>query len=702
MPLRRRRLGTASAVLVATAFVYACGDDGTAGVADSGIDGAAPDDAGGPAAPAAPAMPVLTPCPDGWREIDAGDYATCEPWPERGPSDCGAGEAHFPGEPGCRTVGAACPAGDFPEGLPPEARVLYVRAGSTGGEGTIAAPYGRIYDAMVRATGGTFIALAKGTYSELVEIRPGVTIVGACAAETVLRTSLASGAGDALITARGRDTALRSVTIGASARRGILALGDVSMSLDGVILDAVTDVGVLVATGAHVSARDLVVRDVVDLPGNGSAGVGAVDATLDVDGLSIERAAEVGLIVSGPGVSHVTRAAVRDTQPDAAGANGLGVGLEAGSTLELTSAVLEHQRVMSVYAVGGSSLVARDIVIRDTLPAALGGTDGTGLTVSDASATVERVLLERDRMVALWAAGSSTFVTTRDVVVRDVLPRQSDDAGGIGVQIFRGASADLSRVVVERARLSGILLDGVGTARLEDATVRDIQSQASDGFAGAGLRVQDGGDVTVRRAVIERIAGVGLRADGFEDVGPSLTLEDIALRDIFREEMVPQLGRGRGVDLVYGSRATLARVVVERTSESGIVVAGASADGTAASATMADVVVRDVAAYDCSEAPGCAGAFAGHGLSVLSGGTAVVSDFHLAEAALCGVIIASGGSVDLHRGEVVGNAVGACVPVEGYDIGRLMDEVAYRDNGSNLQAEAMPLPNIDLQPTGTP
>jgi hypothetical protein len=132
----------------------ACGDDGGASGdaetadASSVFDGSPGADAGVEWAvtpPTPPDLPSPETCPDGWRHLtgEAGE-AWCERWPEGGHADCGPHEAHFPGEPGCVPIGTPCPSGDFPEGLPTEANVLYVRPGATGGTGTTSAPFGSI------------------------------------------------------------------------------------------------------------------------------------------------------------------------------------------------------------------------------------------------------------------------------------------------------------------------------------------------------------------------------------------------------------------------------------------------------------------------------------------------------------------------------------------------------------------------------
>ena len=60
----------------------------------------------------------------------------------------------------------------------------------------MATPFGTVASAMNAATDGDIIALAKGTFTEEVNLRNGVTLWGACVAETVLTSSIAElGAG---------------------------------------------------------------------------------------------------------------------------------------------------------------------------------------------------------------------------------------------------------------------------------------------------------------------------------------------------------------------------------------------------------------------------------------------------------------------------------------------------------------------------
>jgi len=44
-------------------------------------------------------------------------------------------------------------------------------------------------------------------------------------------------------------------------------------------------------------------------------------------------------------------------------------------------------------------------------------------------------------------------------------------------------------------------------------------------------------------------------------------------------------------------------------------------------------------------------------------------------------------------GEITENPIGVCLQVDGYDLGRVSDEVSFRDNEVDLQATTLPVPD---------
>ncbi|MCC7540709.1 MAG: hypothetical protein IT379_31120, partial [Deltaproteobacteria bacterium] len=54
--------------------------------------------------------------------------------------------------------------------------------------------------------------------------------------------------------------------------------------------------------------------------------------------------------------------------------------------------------------------------------------------------------------------------------------------------------------------------------------------------------------------------------------------------------------------------------------------------------------------------------------------------------------LTSGGTIDLHGGLVSGHPVGFAVFTEGFDRGRLRDDVRYVDNEADIQARELEVP----------
>ena len=70
--------------------------------------------------------------------------------------------------------------------------------------------------------------------------------------------------------------------------------------------------------------------------------------------------------------------------------------------------------------------------------------------------------------------------------------------------------------------------------------------------------------------------------------------------------------------------------------------------------------------------------------------------FTLLRSPQCGLQLAEGGEASLSQGEVGEHGIGACVQTDGFDLGRLSDQVSFRDNGRKLDASAVPLPDVTL------
>jgi uncharacterized membrane protein (UPF0136 family) len=540
-------------------------------------------------------LPVLTPCPPGWREVpadpvDPHGYATCDPWPVTGHEDCEAvDEAHFPGMDACARVGSPCPAADWADDLPIDVPILFVREGeATVGDGTRELPFGLISDATTAAGPGTIIALSKGTFDEDVELGEGVTLWGACVAETLVTCSVVSTDLPTILVS-GADTVLRGLRVGGDRAGVAVRDGGASVLVEGVVVEGAQGAGVMVDAG-RATLRDLVVRDTRPAP-DGTLGAGidvGTGAQVDVTRAVIERNRLAAAYVGDAG-TRVTLSDVdlRDTQARASdGAAGRGLNVQFGARVDVLRAVIERNRDVGVFAMSaGSEVTLTDVVVRDTQSREPERWFGRGLSV-EAGAQVDavRAVFERNLEVGVFAMDAGSVVTLTEVVVRDTRSRVDTSTWGRGLQAQTGARIEVTNAVIERNRNVGVLVaEGGAEVVAVDLLVRDTQSQEADGIDGDGLVVLMGGRVVASRAVFERNRSIGVLVS---DEGSSAVLNAVVVRDTQSRESD---GRGgRGLEVEFGAQVEVGLALFERNRDTSVFVA---TEGTAL--TLTDVVVRD-------------------------------------------------------------------------------------------------------------
>jgi hypothetical protein len=609
-------------LLALLALAAGCSDAPRASRPDSGVD---LDAAGEPSVPAPPAPPVLTPCPAGWREVDE----VCEPWPESGRADCAPDEAHFPGGAGCERVGTACGADEWATDLPGSG-VWFVRAGEPdGGDGSRAAPFDRIADAVRAAAPGDVIALSKGVFDQVVFVDVAVEVRGACVGETTVASS--------------NDAFGATLVLGAGASASNLT---VSGERDGVQV-----------TGAGAALRSVVVG------GAARAGVAVVAGRLDATDL-----------------------VVRETRRTPDGLLGDGLIVTAGEAV-LDRAVFDRNTTTGIFADGaGSRVAANDVAIVDTRADGAGGFGYGALAEDGATVTIERGVV--DGFVSAGVSASAGTIAATDVVLRFGLGIEGGGGRGHGVYAWGGGSATIERAWIARNRGAGVRVWDEGTTLvLADVIVEDTEPWLEEGIGdapaverGYGVEVTDAATATVRRAVLDRNAVAGLRVS----YGATVDAADLVVR---RGEPDSEGFLGAGVVAVLGGAIDLTRAGVDANRLAGVLAfSGGRVD--AVDLAVTGTVESACAADACADAPGGTGLFAIHG------GSIAATRFASNGNALCGVQVAADGAVDLYDGVVSGNLVGANVQSEDFDLSRLQRGVVYRDNGRNLDAAALPLPDV--------
>ena len=594
-------------------------------------------DGGGANAPRIPwlasgAPPIANSCPTGWHEGNTeSGVPTCAPFSEDGAATCGNGEAHLPGGDGCAPIGSPCPVGDWSEVLPADRPIVYVRAGAAGGDGSMARPWASPSDfSFGGLSRGTVVALAAGSYEAEVHLPDGISLWGTCAARTQL-SSVSPHEMEGVVSVLGVDAEMRDLSIGPSPRPGIWAVGEgLTAHLAGVEVRAVEFVGLAAVGDVRLTAEQLVVRDMV----------------------SRARDLEQGRAMTA----------------------------QAGATVDIRGASIERTRDVAVFAGDDETrLLLEDVAIRETRERERDRAAGRAVAIQGGAGTVlRRVLLEDNRDIALFAQDEGSSAVLEDVVIENTMARASDGDFGRGVAVQRGATAEIRRSRVGGSRDLGVFV-GTASLVLEDVLIADTLGDEGDGSGGRGLNMQDAATAELRRVIFERNREVAVHV---ADPGSVMTAEDVVVRDT--ESRLSSGFGGRGLSVESGATGTVTRGLVEGCREAGVLSGG---DGAAF--TLSDLVVRDTSAPECSFV-GCVNGSAG--LAAVHRGALTAERFVVSRSEVCGVLIARGGSLDLLHGEVRESLIGACIQVDGYDINRLSEHVAYRDNGTNLETTDLPVP----------
>ncbi len=672
----------------------------------------------------------MAPCPDGWQELtDPVDgVVLCEPWPAGGRQDCPVGEAHFPGTEGCAPLGAPCPAGDWPEDLSSGVRVLYVRPGASG-TGTMASPFGSVDAAYAAAFPGDVIALAKGTHRR-VPLGKDIEVVGACAAETRI---VPSASDDWAVLAMGASATLRNVSIGPTSGLAIVvSQASTTLTLRGVEVRDATGGAIVVGLGSRAELERLrVVGPRTNTSGQSLGLVIQEESVATLDQGAFEGADEGSIQVTGGGALTMTRVASWGTSAG----RGMCLEVERGGTVTGSEVVCEDQsRSGLVAGFGGSTTDLTHLVIRRIVPDA--GEFGRGFAAQgDADVTLDKTWIEHaTQMAVLLGDEDPTLSATgvyRDLFIRDT-QLDSDMLYGSGLIVNGGAHATVERLAIIDSHFDSLVVQngaqldatdvtlrgsqpapvggngaalffGGGTGTLERmdisesrvasglfdesvVTLRDVAihetEPKSDGSIGAGLVFVGASEVDGERILVENSRTVQVTLEGWS----TGRFVDLTVRDGLPR---PSDGSaGVGVQAASGSRLDLTRALIERNRTFGVLVS----NGAGMTSSMRDVTIVGTQENECETC-----STYGSGLGVFNA-SATVERFSFRDNSLCGVHLGTGGAADLSMGEVVGSSIGACVGDERYDISRLQSGVDYRDNESNLDSLALPVPDIPPAP----
>jgi|GEM_PF-4991968 len=483
--------------------------------------------------------PTLAECPDG--EVDAS--GTCVP--------AACGDTNWPQITGVTTT-------------------HHVDPGATeSGDGTQAAPWSTVAEALAAASPGDGIAIGAGTLTErliLDDTHHNLTIVARCPQLTTWDGD-ATPTAQAVLTAEGATgITVRGITIHGGDQGGVWATGGAELTLEDVWLDGASRHGLLAndpGTVLHFS-NGAIANIQGDLSLDEGVGAGAYSgATLQLEAVAVTDTAGMGLQSSG----RYTRVEATDVTVQRAGADTrdgfmAGVVVDTEAALDSRGLVVEEalrigvlvtsdgsawrsdqDRVADtrgvagevsagVWVGSGADAHTVDLVVEDNhhnnlLVAGRGSTltasggrsgqddgdpDGSwGLqAAAGAWAEVTGMAFDGHIGLAMYLNDEDTVVELNDVQITETWPR-SDGAGGGAIELLGGATLRTTNLIIEDSLEYGILAGTDTSLSMTGGTVRGIRPSSATS-SGTGVWVQNGATAQLTDVLLESNTGVGLGA----------------------------------------------------------------------------------------------------------------------------------------------------------------------------------------------
>ncbi len=219
---------------------------------------------------------------------------------------------------------------------------------------------------------------------------------------------------------------------------------------------------------------------------------------------------------------------VRDTALDRYGANGIGIVVQDGATLDTEGCEVTGNRTAGIAAhETGTTVSLVDTTVRDTL---LDESEkyGVGILVCDGAAlSVEACSFSRNMAAGIVAHDSGTRVSLEGVLVEETRSNGLAE-DGFGVDVYDGVELWASGCEIAGNACEGLVVSGRGTeVTIVDSSVRDTRPNGN-GEDGFGIAVQEGAKLSAERC---EVVGNTLSGILVVDPGTEVTLEDIVVRD---------------------------------------------------------------------------------------------------------------------------------------------------------------------------
>ncbi len=312
----------------------------------------------------------------------------------------------------------------------------------------------------------------------------------------------------------------------------------------------------------------------------------------------------------------------------------------------------------------------------------------------------EPLLIDRNTTLMAVAGGMTIIggpilnLSESSLIINGFYLVHSEAPGAVFVS-NPNAVTSISNTVVQDALRFGIYQHG-GDLTLNNVQVYRTQSESGLQLFGTGICLRGAVQAVFTDVISSNNASYGLVA---EDSDTSLVAAVLVVNNSILNRHYSATYTAdptvalyfAGIAVRHNATADISVLRMAGNEGAGII---AYAGGTV---RLTDATINDTVAY--TPPGGWTGSIRYGGGSALwarSGGYISATNFLLTRSDLTGGMIGTGGAMDFSYGEVSYNSIGIAILDDSFDYRRLTDHVRYRENGTDLQASTLPIPDTGI------
>ena len=201
---------------------------------------------------------------------------------------------------------------------------------------------------------------------------------------------------------------------------------------------------------------------------------------------------------------------------------GRGIGGQTGSNIALVRGTIDHAHDIGIFASNTPVKMTLEDVAVFSMSSIMDGYFGRGIE-ANGGAEIEgsRVLVDEAVDHGIAISEENTSVILDSLTVRNTQPQDASSHFGRGISMQGGATATFSHLLLEKNRSHGLFLAQDGTSvTIENGVIKETESSDLSDRLGRGIEINRGASAQLTNVLVEDNREIGIGVYGWDSEDP--------------------------------------------------------------------------------------------------------------------------------------------------------------------------------------